>query len=92
MSPLMDWVLFQRAAFLASTQHIRPSHAPDAVDRSPPELVELREQCWHRDPSQRPSFSDVLSTLSAMHVTDAYDGADHGESERDDFDTYSISS
>nr|BCL66083.1 protein tyrosine kinase [Volvox africanus] len=33
---------------------------------SPPDLVELAEDCWHTDPHQRPSFTDIVERLRQL--------------------------
>jgi hypothetical protein len=55
----------QRAAFLAATRGLRPSHMT-TDSRTPPDLAYLREKCWHGDPMERPTFHDVLSKLGEM--------------------------
>mmetsp|Transcript_9941 Transcript_9941/g.14983 ORF Transcript_9941/g.14983 Transcript_9941/m.14983 type:complete len:727 (-) Transcript_9941:173-2353(-) len=54
----------QRAAYLAATRNLRPSDSSN-YDRSPPSLQHIRDQCWHSEPSERPSFTDVLVALNS---------------------------
>jgi hypothetical protein len=37
--------------------------------RTPPELAYLRDKCWHGDPLERPTFSDVLVKLSDLMLS-----------------------
>lgn len=44
-------------------QDLRPEIPRDAH----PKLVELLHWCWHKDPSLRPEFSEVLKFLQHMN-------------------------
>ncbi|GLI62921.1 protein tyrosine kinase [Volvox africanus] len=39
---------------------------PGWPQHSPPDLVELAEDCWHMDPHQRPSFADIVERLRQL--------------------------
>lgn len=45
--------------FGVTTNDIRPPI--DAVDE--PELADLIKRCWHKEPDQRPTFEEILTTL-----------------------------
>ncbi|ELR15122.1 protein kinase domain containing protein, partial [Acanthamoeba castellanii str. Neff] len=45
-------------------QSMRPPIPPGTA----PPLVHLMQQCWHQDPAQRPSFTEILQQLKALHV------------------------
>lgn len=31
-----------------------------------PKLIELLQKCWHRDPAERPDFSEILEILQKL--------------------------
>nr|UDO47406.1 ser/thr kinase [Pandoravirus massiliensis] len=37
------------------------------VDAQPESYVDLIKECWHRDPTVRPTFIEIMTRLSAMH-------------------------
>jgi hypothetical protein len=41
---------------------------PDTPPHVPGVLATLMQRCWHRDPRERPEFSEVLSTLENMVI------------------------
>lgn len=44
------------------TKQLRPS-IPDSC---PPAYSQLIQECWHQDPSNRPSFREILERLGEM--------------------------
>lgn len=43
-------------------QGIRPTIPKDTH----PKLIELLQKCWHRDPAERPDFSEILEILQKL--------------------------
>lgn len=60
------------ARTLVEEQNLRPPLPRDA----PADLLELLQQCWHRNPEQRPSFDTIVTQLErfliATDVTRAF--------------------
>jgi len=45
---------------------VRKGQRPPILDSCPPQFKELIEQCWHGDPTKRPTFSQVITQLSEL--------------------------
>jgi hypothetical protein len=48
--------------YVHSLQGIRPTIPKDTH----PKLAELLQKCWHRDPAERPDFSEILEILQGL--------------------------
>lgn len=66
--PYEDRSTFEAAAAVAM-ESLRPPF-PDGI---PIEYKKLVEDCWQDDPSKRPQFDDVVSTLIDMEKTNTED-------------------
>ena len=58
----------------------RPLVAPELAASAPTGWIELMEQCWNQDPTNRPSFDAIHDTLEEIcrnvdHAPDEFDNA-----------------
>ena len=51
---------------LKVAQGQRPFPVPKAADVEPPELVSLMTRCWAQAPEARPTFKEVVRTLTKL--------------------------
>ncbi|XP_021830166.1 serine/threonine-protein kinase STY8-like [Prunus avium] len=59
---------------------VRQGLRPDLPSTGHPKLLELMQRCWDADPSNRPSFSDIIAQLEYLlqevqEILEATDGA-----------------
>eukprot|EP01111_Echinosteliopsis_oligospora_P019696 TRINITY_DN9649_c0_g1_i1.p1 TRINITY_DN9649_c0_g1~~TRINITY_DN9649_c0_g1_i1.p1 ORF type:complete len:187 (-),score=38.19 TRINITY_DN9649_c0_g1_i1:134-694(-) len=53
-------------AALVGQKNSRPSISSADIDRFPPDLICLMQECWDRDPQRRPDFSVVMQKLDTF--------------------------
>lgn len=68
--------LYSRSLLLiGSSDGRRPTLVRPAGTHSQPDLERLQvlfrlvEECWHQDPTKRPSFGEIVSRLKRLHNT-----------------------
>jgi len=71
-SPPWDGVAAQYEVFAMVMAHMRPAVGRDIENEAPDGWMELMHACWNREPTSRPSFSQICGRLAKMseHLED----------------------
>eukprot|EP00163_Fabomonas_tropica_P000253 TRINITY_DN1015_c0_g1_i1.p1 TRINITY_DN1015_c0_g1~~TRINITY_DN1015_c0_g1_i1.p1 ORF type:complete len:114 (-),score=16.49 TRINITY_DN1015_c0_g1_i1:135-476(-) len=51
---------------VAANVHSKPNFRPPIPAMCPPDWARVMRMCWHEDPAQRPTFAQLIETLSTM--------------------------
>jgi len=61
-------VPFKSMHALQVAQKVIQGLRPTIPDKCPPGLSKLLESCWHTNPSERPSFKEIIQILNSLSV------------------------